>query len=159
MKKKLEDFNFQTTSEDYKSLKDLQGHYVILYFYPKDNTPGCTRESENFRDLKEEFKRHNALIFGISKDSLKSHEGFIKKYNLNFDLISDADQKLCNQFDVHKKNALVEKVLGINRSTFLIDPEGHLVYEWRNVKVSGHADEVLNKLKEVQSHNEEPKNE
>lgn len=156
MKQKLDDFSFQTTSQTHKKLSDLQGHFVVLYFYPKDNTPGCTRESENFRDLNEEFKRHNTLIFGVSKDSLKSHEGFIKKRTLNFDLISDHDQKLCDLFKVHKSNALLEKVTGIERSTFLIDPEGHLIYEWRKVKVTGHAEEVLEKVKEVQKDIREP---
>ena len=156
MKKQLEDFSFQTTSEQYKKLSDLKGHYVILYFYPKDNTPGCTRESENFRDLHEEFKRNNCVILGVSKDSLKSHQSFIKGKSLNFDLISDADQKLCDLFEVHKKNALLEKVMGIERSTFLIDPEGCLIYEWRKVKVTGHVDEVLQKVKDVQSEQREP---
>lgn len=148
MKKNLPDCAFNSTSEHYKKLSDLRGHYVVLYFYPRDNTPGCTRESKDFRDHLEEFKRHNALVFGISKDSLGSHEKFIKNQSLNFDLISDQDNELCALFEVNKKNALLEKVMGIERSTFLLDPDGHLIYEWRKVKVDGHVEDVLNKLKE-----------
>ena len=123
---------------------------VILFFYPKDNTPGCTQEGEDFRDLHKEFKKLKTEIYGVSRDSLKSHEGFKEKYKYPFELISDPDEKLCNLFDVIKeKNMYGKKYMGIERSTFLINKEGKLCAEWRKVKVKGHAQEVLEEVKKL----------
>lgn len=122
----------------------LQGKPFVLYFYPKDNTPGCTVESQDFRDLHEQFQAIGCQVYGISRDSLKSHENFTEKQNLPFPLISDPDEALCNLFGVMKlKNMYGKQVRGIDRSTFLIDPHGVLVQEWRGVRVPGHAEEVL----------------
>lgn len=140
---KLENFHFVATSNIEGKLSDLSGKYVLLYFYPKDCTPGCTRESLDFRDLYKAFKKFNTIIYGVSKDTLKSHENFKEKLNLPFDLISDQDEKLCDLFQVHKKSSLLEKIAGIERSTFLIGPDGSLIKEWRKVKVTGHVEEVL----------------
>ncbi|HBL66028.1 MAG TPA: peroxiredoxin, partial [Achromobacter sp.] len=124
------------------SLEQCQGRAVILYFYPKDNTPGCTTESQDFRDLHADFLAASAVVIGISRDSLKSHENFKAKYELPFPLISDADETVCNLFGVIKqKNMYGKQVRGIERSTFLIDAYGVLVQEWRGVKVPGHAKE------------------
>ena len=129
---------------------DLIGKNVVLYFYPKDNTPGCTQEGEDFRDLYKEFKKLKTEIYGISRDSLKSHEGFKTKYKYPFELISDPDEKLCNLFDVIKeKNMYGKKYMGIERSTFLINKDGKLSAEWRKVKVNGHAIEVLEAVKKI----------
>ncbi len=151
MATKIENFHFLATSDIEGNLSDLAGQYVILYFYPKDNTPGCTRESKDFRDLHKAFNKFNAVIYGVSKDSLKSHESFREKHKLPFDLISDKEGKLCDLFSVHKSSALLEKLIGIERSTFLIDPQGNLIFEWRKVKVSGHVEEVLKKLSSLSS--------
>jgi len=121
---------------------------IVLYFYPKDNTPGCTTEGINFRDLYPQFKDANTEIFGISRDSLRSHEGFKSKLDMPFQLISDPDETLCNMFDVMKmKNMYGKTVRGIERSTFVIDGSGKLVKEWRGVKVPGHVDDVLEYVK------------
>jgi len=123
---------------------------MVLYFYPKDHTPGCTTESQNFRDLHQDFHAANCLVFGVSRDSLKSHESFRAKQNLPFPLISDADEALCKLFGVIKmKNLYGKQVRGIERSTFLIDAEGRLVQEWRGVKVAGHAAEVLQAARRI----------
>jgi thioredoxin-dependent peroxiredoxin len=120
----------------------------VLYFYPKDNTPGCTTEGADFRDLHSQFARLGAVIAGVSRDSLKSHQGFKAKMDFPFELLSDPDEKLCAQFDVIKmKNMYGKQVRGIERSTFLIGPDGSLVREWRKVKVDGHAAEVLAAVK------------
>lgn len=125
-------------------LNDYHGKTVVIYFYPKDNTPGCTTESIAFRDLHPQFEQKNAVIFGISRDSLRSHEGFKAKLELPFELITDPDETLCSLFNVMKlKNMYGKQVRGIERSTFVIDATGRLVKEWRGVKVAGHADEVL----------------
>ncbi|WP_298015047.1 peroxiredoxin [uncultured Castellaniella sp.] len=122
----------------------LQGTPFVLYFYPKDNTPGCTTESQDFRDLHEQFLAIGCRVYGISRDSLKSHENFTDKQSLPFPLISDPDETLCGLFDVMKqKNMYGKQVRGIDRSTFLIDRRGVLVQEWRGVRVPGHAEEVL----------------
>lgn len=122
----------------------LQGQYVVLYFYPKDNTPGCTTESQDFRDLHARFQALGCRIIGVSRDSLKSHQNFIDKYELPFALISDSEEALCSQFEVMKlKNMYGKQVRGIERSTFLVDKRGVLVQEWRGVRVPGHASEVL----------------
>lgn len=118
--------------------------YAVLFFYPKDNTPGCTTESIAFRDLYPQFRQAGAEIYGISRDSLRSHENFKAKLDLPFELISDADEAVCLQFDVMKMKKLYGKIVrGVERSTFVIDADGKLVKEWRGVKVAGHVDEVL----------------
>lgn len=125
-------------------LSDYTGKNIIIYFYPKDNTPGCTTESIAFRDLHPQFQQANTEVFGISRDSLRSHDGFKSKLDLPFELISDPDETLCLLFNVMKmKNMYGKQVRGIERSTFVIDGNGKLVKEWRGVKVAGHVDEVL----------------
>jgi len=137
------DFTAPATEGDI-TLSALRGRKVVLYFYPKDNTPGCTTESLQFRDLTPDFLQANAQIVGISRDSLRSHENFRTKLGLPFALISDADEALCALFDVIKPKKLYGKVVrGIERSTFLIDERGILRREWRGVKVPSHAEEVL----------------
>ena len=145
--KKVADFAAAATGGPFK-LSAHNGHAVVLYFYPKDNTPGCTTEGADFRDLHKQFTKLGAVIAGVSRDSLKSHEGFKAKMDFPFELISDDDEKLCAQFDVIKmKNMYGKKVRGIERSTFLIGPDGKLVREWRKVKVEGHAADVLAAVK------------
>ena len=147
---KVKKFKISATSELEINSIDLIGKNVVLYFYPKDNTPGCTQEGEDFRDLYKEFKKLKTEIYGISRDSLKSHEGFKTKYEYPFELISDPDEKLCNLFDVIKeKNMYGKKYMGIERSTFLINKDGRLSAEWRKVKVNGHAIEVLEEVKKI----------
>jgi len=144
--------NFESMSTGDKSiqLSDYRGKYLILYFYPRDNTPGCTTEGQNFRDKIAEFSALNAVILGVSRDSVRVHEGFKAKQSFPFDLLSDQEEKLCTLFDVIKmKNMYGKKVQGIERSTFLIDPNGILIHEWRKVKVKVHIDEVLQTLKEL----------
>ncbi|MET0440895.1 MAG: peroxiredoxin [Casimicrobiaceae bacterium] len=141
--KRVADFTAASTSGTFK-LADHKGEAVVLYFYPKDNTPGCTTEGAQFRDAYKAFRKAGATVIGVSRDSIKSHEGFKAKMEFPFELISDADEKLCTQFDVIKmKNMYGKQVRGIERSTFLIDPAGKLAREWRKVKVDGHVDEVL----------------
>lgn len=138
------DFAAEMTGGDAFRLSEHRGKKVILYFYPKDNTPGCTAESLQFRDLHARFASAGAEIFGISRDSMRSHEGFKSKLGLPFELISDTDEKVCTMFDVIvMKSMYGKKVRGIERSTFVIDAEGKIVKEWRGVKVPGHVDEVL----------------
>jgi len=145
--KKVTDFAAAATGGPFK-LSAQKGHPVVLYFYPKDNTPGCTTEGADFRDLHKQFTKLGAVIAGVSRDSVKSHEGFKAKMDFPFELISDDDEKLCAQFDVIKmKNMYGKQVRGIERSTFLIGPDGKLVREWRKVKVEGHAKEVLDAVK------------
>ena len=138
------------TGEGNVDLSKLKGKKVVLYFYPKDSTPGCTTEGQNFRDLYKAFKKEGALIFGLSRESLKSHENFKAKQSFPFELISDPDEKICNQYDVIKEKSMYgRKYMGIDRSTFLIDEKGKLVQEWRKVKVTGHAQEVLDTIKSM----------
>ena len=142
------DFEAPATSGKTFRLHDARGKPLVLYFYPKDNTPGCTDEGMQFRDLYPEFEKLGCTVYGISRDSLKSHESFKAKIEFPFELISDADEKLCAQFGVIKmKNMYGKKVRGIERSTFLIGPDGKLVREWRGVKVAEHANEVLEAVK------------
>jgi len=144
----VKDFKCEATGDKTIQLKALRGKKVVLYFYPKDSTPGCTTEGQDFRDLHSKFKRQNAVVLGVSRDSLASHEKFRDKQEFPFDLISDPDEKLCKAFDVIKEKSLYgRKFMGIVRSTFLIDKAGKLRREWRNVKVAGHADEVLEAVK------------
>jgi peroxiredoxin Q/BCP len=140
----------QATSDTEIVPSSLKGQFSVLYFYPKDSTPGCTTESQDFSSLHGDFAALNCQIFGVSRDSLKSHENFKAKYDMPFELISDPDEDLCNAFDVMKmKNMYGKQVRGVERSTFLIDPNGTLIAEWRKVKVPGHAEEVLQTLKDL----------
>jgi peroxiredoxin Q/BCP len=148
LNKIVPDFSAPMTGEQTFQLADYKGKKIVLYFYPKDNTPGCTTEGIHFRDLHAQFRQANAEIFGVSRDSLRSHEGFKAKLDLPFELISDPDETLCAMFDVMKmKNMYGKKVRGIERSTFIIDESGKLVKEWRGVKVPGHIDDVLEFVK------------
>jgi peroxiredoxin Q/BCP len=141
-------FKLPATGDQQIELKALRGKKVVLYFYPKDNTPGCTNESKDFAAAHARFKRAGAIVLGISRDSIASHDKFRSKYKLPFDLISDAEEKACRAYDVIKeKNMYGRKVLGIERSTFLIDAGGKLRQEWRKVKVTGHVDTVLEATK------------
>jgi len=134
------------------TLAEQAGHWLVLYFYPKDSTPGCTTEGLDFNALLPRFKRAGAQVFGVSRDSVKSHDNFCGKQGFKFPLISDTDEALCSAFDVIKmKNMYGKQVRGIERSTFLISPDGTLVQEWRKVKVAGHADAVLDALKAAQT--------
>ena len=142
--KKVKNFSRPATGDKTISLKELAGKKVVLYFYPKDSTPGCTTEGQNFRDAKAKFTRQNTIVFGVSSDSMKRHENFKAKQAFNFDLLSDEDESLCKQFDVIKLKKLYGKeYMGIDRSTFLIDEDGTLLEEWRGVKVKDHVEEVL----------------
>lgn len=144
----LTDFSAAMTSDEIFTLSNYAGKNIVIYFYPKDNTPGCTTESIAFRDLYAHFKAANTEVFGLSRDSLSSHENFKSKFDLPFELISDPDEIICTLFDVMKmKNMYGKQVRGIERSTFVIDGEGQLVKEWRSVKVNGHVDEVLEFVK------------
>jgi thioredoxin-dependent peroxiredoxin len=129
------------------TLGDYAGRWLVLYFYPKDSTPGCTTEGIDFNALLPQFEQANAAVLGVSRDSLKSHDNFCAKQGFRFPLVSDADQALCHAFDVIKeKNMYGRQVLGIERSTFLISPSGRLLRSWRKVKVSGHAQAVFDAL-------------
>jgi peroxiredoxin Q/BCP len=142
--KKIAAFKVATTSSSKLTNRDLAGRPYVLYFYPKDDTPGCTLEGQGFRDAHGEFGKLKVRILGVSRDTLASHAKFQGKYGLPFELVSDSDERLCRQFDVIKeKNMYGKKVLGIERSTFLVDADGVLRKEWRKVKVDGHVDEVL----------------
>jgi len=148
--KRVPAFTLPATGDQSIRLSSLKGRNVVLYFYPKDSTPGCTREGQDFKDNHQKFKRQNTVVLGVSRDSIKSHENFKTKQGFPFDLLSDADEELCTLFDVIKmKNMYGKKVRGIERSTFLIDAKGILRREWRKVKVDGHAEEVLTAVKEL----------
>lgn len=148
--KKVKNFTLAATGDKKLSLSDFKDKKVVLYFYPKDSTSGCTLEGQNFRDAKARFTRQNTVILGVSRDSLKSHENFRTAQKFNFDLLADTDEALCKQFDVIKmKNMYGKKVQGIERSTFLIDEKGVLRQEWRKVKVDGHVEEVLAAVKQL----------
>lgn len=141
---KVANFTLPATGDKMLSLTDFQGKNLILYFYPKDNTPGCTLEGQDFRDAYAEFQKCNTEILGVSRDSVRMHEGFCSKQSFPFDLLSDADETLCRQFDViREKNMYGKKVMGIERSTFVLDGKGVLRHEWRKVRVKGHVEEVL----------------
>ena len=127
---------------------DLFGKYVVLYFYPRDDTPGCTKEAKDFTELKPEFDKLNTIIIGVSTDTLEAHNKFIFKHNLNLELLSDTNKTLCEFFDVWvEKNMYGKKYMGIERSTFLINPSGDILHEWRKVKVAGHAKILLESIK------------
>tara|TARA_B100001248_G_C27398870_1_gene468098 strand:+ start:7754 stop:8233 length:480 start_codon:yes stop_codon:yes gene_type:complete len=142
--KKVKNFKLPSTAGEEFQLKNYKGKILVVYFYPKDATPGCTTEGLDFKKDYKKFLKENAEIFGVSRDSLKSHEKFKEKQKFPFDLLSDEEEKACELFDVIKmKNMYGKKVRGIERSTFLIDDKGKLVKEWRKVKVAGHVKEVL----------------
>jgi len=146
--KPVPDFSLPSTGGATFRLSDARGAKLVLYFYPKDNTPGCTLEGAGFRDHHKDFRRAGAEVFGISRDSVKSHEGFKAKMKFPFELLSDEDEALCKRFKVMKlKNMYGRKVRGIERSTFVVDGRGVLAREWRGVKVPGHVEEVLNFVK------------
>ena len=143
-------FTALTNGDEEISLSQFRGQTVILYFYPKDNTSGCTQQGQDFRDKHTSFQKQQTIILGVSRDSLSSHEKFKEKQNFPFELISDQDEKLCTLFDVIKEKSMYgKKYLGIERSTFLIDEKGTLRQEWRKVKVKGHVDEVLATVKNL----------
>jgi len=147
---KIPDFTLPATGNKDISLSDFKGKNVLIYFYPRDNTPGCTREGLAFSENHNKFKRQKTIILGISRDSIRSHENFRAKQGFSFDLLSDKDEKVCSLFDVIKmKNMYGKQVRGIERSTFLIDAQGKLRKEWRKVKVDGHAEEVLAAVREL----------
>ncbi len=144
------DFELPATGDKTIRLSDLKGHKVVLYFYPKDSTPGCTREGQDFRDHHADFEKLGAVVLGVSRDSLRSHERFREKQGFPFDLLSDSEETVCTLYDVIKmKNMYGKKVRGIERSTFLIDADGTLRREWRKVKVDGHVEEVLEAVRQM----------
>ncbi len=148
--KKVPDFELPATGDQNIKLSDLKGKNVVVYFYPKDSTPGCTKEGQAFRDDHRKFSRAKTVIFGVSRDSIKSHENFKAKQEFPFELLSDKEEELCSLFDVIKmKNMYGKQVRGIERSTFLIDAKGVLRQEWRKLKVDGHSEEVLAAAKEL----------
>jgi len=134
------------------TLADYAGQWLVLYFYPKDSTPGCTTEGLDFNALLPKFRKLGAAVLGVSRDSVKSHDNFCARQGFEFPLVSDADEALCKAFDViHEKNMYGRKVLGVVRSTFLVSPDGRIAQAWRGVKVPGHADAVLEALKALQA--------
>ena len=144
---KIKNFKAEMTGEKDFDLSDYSGQHIVIYFYPRDNTPGCTSEGEDFRDNFKIFIKKKTKIFGVSKDSLKSHDGFKDKFNFPFELISDPNEKICKLFDVIKEKSMYgKKYMGIERSTFLIGPDGKLLKEWRKVKVKGHVAEVISSI-------------
>lgn len=146
--KGIADIALTLSSGDTANLSAYAGRWLVLYFYPKDSTPGCTTEGGDFNALLAQFEERGATVLGVSRDSVKSHQNFIAKQGYGFDLVSDADETLCNAFGViREKNMYGRKVMGIERSTFLIDPTGVIVQSWRPVKVAGHALAVLDALK------------
>ena len=148
--KPVKDFSLPSSGGTTFTLSEHRGKILVLYFYPKDNTPGCTTEGMAFRDLHKDFKKAGCEIWGVSRDSVKAHDGFKAKLGFPFDLLSDADETACAQFGVIKmKNMYGKKVRGIERSTFVLDRKGVLVREWRGVKVPGHAEEVLSFVKTI----------
>jgi len=150
MNRVVADFSSDATGGNKIQLKDLRGQNVVLYFYPKDSTPGCTQEGLDFKDLHSKFRRQKTVILGVSRDSIASHDKFKAKQSFPFELISDPDEKLCKKFDViHEKTLYGRKFMGVVRSTFLIDADGKLRVEWRKVKVKGHAAEVFAALRNL----------
>lgn len=148
MNRVVADFSCAATGGKTIKLKELRGQNVVLYFYPKDSTPGCTTEGRDFSALHTKFRRSNTVVFGISRDSIASHEKFKDKQGFLFELLSDPDEELCRKFDViHEKTLYGRKFMGVVRSTFLLDADGKLRGEWREVKVNGHAAEVLAAVK------------
>ncbi|MFK8011109.1 MAG: peroxiredoxin [Marinicellaceae bacterium] len=152
LKQKIKDFDILLTGNKQAKLSDYHGKYLVLYFYPKASTPGCTTESCDFTELFPQFKKMNANILGVSIDSLKRQENFKDKYDFAFDLIADTDEKVCQYFGViQEKKNFGKTYMGIVRSTFILDDNGQLVKEWRNLRVKGHAQEVLESLESIQN--------
>ena len=148
--KKCPKFNAECTSNLKLSNNDFLGKNLVIYFYPKDSTPGCTTEGQDFRDNFKAFKKLNTEILGVSRESIKSHENFKLKQNFQFELLSDPDEKVCKAFDVMKlKSMYGRQYIGIDRSTFIVGVDGKIIKEWRSVKVTGHVDEVLNTIKNL----------
>ena len=148
--KKCPAFKGDSTSGLTLSNKDFDGKNLVIYFYPKDSTPGCTTEGQDFRDNYKNFKKLNTEILGVSRDSVKSHKNFKLKQSFPFELLSDPDEKMCKSFDVMKMKSMYgREYMGVDRSTFLINKEGKVVKEWRSVKVKGHVDEVLEETKNL----------
>ena len=148
--KKCPKFSGDCTSNIKLSNTDFIGKNLVVYFYPKDSTPGCTLEGQDFRDNFKKFKKLNTAILGVSRDSVKSHNNFKEKQSFPFELLSDPDEKMCKAFDVMKMKSMYGKqYIGVDRSTFLINDKGIVVKEWRSVKVKGHVDEVLSAVKEL----------
>ena len=148
--KKMPSFIAKATNDLTITNKELSGEKIIFYFYPKDDTPGCTIEGQDFSKYYNKFKKLNTEIYGVSRDSIKMHEKFKEKFNFPFNLISDSDEKLCNIFDVIKeKNMYGKKYMGIERSTFILDENQKLIKEWRKVKVKDHVEEVINTIKNL----------
>lgn len=148
--KKVSAWKLQSTGDKTVQSKDLLGQNIVFYFYPRDNTPGCTTEAQQFQDLQKQFAKLNTVILGVSMDTLKSHDKFRDKQSLTFDLLSDPDAKVCQLFDVIKLKKMYGKEFeGIERSTFLINSKGVLQHEWRKVKVKGHVEEVLEAVKQL----------
>lgn len=148
----VDDFSAQATRGKTVSLSDYRGTNLVLFFYPKDNTPGCTSEAQAFAQHHSAFQQANTVVLGVSRDSLKSHEGFREKHSLPFDLISDPDEQLCTAFDViRQKKMMGKEFLGIERSTFLIDKEGVLQHAWRKVKIKDHVEDVLQATQALES--------
>tara|TARA_B100000767_G_scaffold93930_1_gene90340 strand:+ start:35 stop:502 length:468 start_codon:yes stop_codon:yes gene_type:complete len=144
-------FILESTNNNFYSLKDSLGKFVVLYFYPKDDTPGCTIETNDFNKLLSKFKKLNCEVYGISKDNIKSHNKFKTKYNIKFDLLADEEVKIIKNYKVwNKKKFMGKEFMGIVRSTFLINPKGKIIKIWSNVKVKDHAKEVLDTLKNTQ---------
>ena len=142
--KRVKNFTLPATGDQNLSLQDFSGRSLVIFFYPKDNTPGCTREGQDFRDLYEQFTAAGADVLGVSRDSVRTHENYRNKHGFPFHLLSDKDEALCKQFDVIKEKKLYGRTyMGIVRSTFLVGPDGVLLQEWRNIKVPGHAQTVL----------------
>lgn len=149
--KPVPDLEAPATGGNTLRLHDLKGKFTVLYFYPKDDTPGCTLEGQDFRDKHGEFRKLKADIYGVSRDSLASHEKFKAKFKFPFELVSDEDEKLCRAFDVIKEKSLYgKKYMGVDRSTFILDQDGVLRREFRGVKVKGHVDEVLEEIRNLQ---------
>jgi len=152
LNKSVPDLNISVTGDKPFRLHDLKGKYTVLYFYPKDDTPGCTLEGQDFRDQFNQFRKLKTVVYGVSRDSLASHEKFKAKFKFPFELISDEDEILCKAFDVIREKSLYgKKYMGVDRSTFIIDTKGVLRSEFRGVKVKGHVDEILETLRKLQS--------
>lgn len=150
MNQPVPDFEIASTGDKTFRLSDHRGKNIVIYFYPKDSTPGCTLEGQQFRDHIEQFEQHNTIIVGVSRDTLRRHENFKSKQEFPFDLLADTEEELCALFDVlHLKKNYGREYMGIVRSTFLINTEGVLIKEWRNVKVKQHLEEVLNSVSEL----------
>lgn len=148
--KKCPNFQGECTSGLTLSNKDFVGKNLVIYFYPKDSTPGCTTEGNEFTDNYKIFKKLGTEILGVSRDSIKSHENFKSKQSFPFELLSDPDEKMCKDFDVMKMKSMYgREYMGVDRSTFLINKKGNIIREWRSVKVKGHIDEVLTAVKEL----------